>query len=118
MSKIANIYVRIKPETKKQAEKILESLGLSSSVAINMFYKQIILNQGIPFDLKIKNSIPVVSKMTEKELTYELEKGIKNSEKGNLVSADKVFQKIEEKYELWLWNRIYFKINFGFRKYF
>lgn len=98
--KAEKICVKMELETKKEAEKILKSLGLSPSVAINMFYKQIILNQGIPFDLKIKNSIPIVSEMTEKEIAYELEKGIKDSEEGNLVSADKVFQKIEKKYKL------------------
>lgn len=100
MSKTANVYARIEPETKREAEKILESLGLTSSVAINMFYKQIILNQGIPFDLKTKKTIPVVSEMTEEELTYELEEGMKDSKEGNLVPADKVFQKLEEKYGL------------------
>lgn len=100
MSKTANVYARIEPETKREAEKILESLGLTSSVAINMFYKQIILNQGIPFNLKTKKTIPAVSEMTEEELTYELEEGMKDSKEGNLVPADEVFQKLEEKYGL------------------
>ncbi len=49
MTKSANLYTRIEPEIKEQAEKILSTLGISSSSAINMFYKQIILQRGIPF---------------------------------------------------------------------
>lgn len=56
MSKTSNVYVRIEPETKEQAEAILSKLGIPSSVAINMFYNQIILNNGLPFDVKIPSN--------------------------------------------------------------
>lgn len=52
-TKSANLYVRIEPEVKEQAENILSTLGISTSNAINMFYKQIILQRGIPFEVKI-----------------------------------------------------------------
>ena len=47
-SKTANLYARIEPDVKEQAEYILNSLGIPVSNAINMFYKQIILQRGIP----------------------------------------------------------------------
>ena len=56
MSKTSNVYARIEPETKEQAEAILSKLGIPSSVAINMFYNQIILNNGLPFDVKIPSN--------------------------------------------------------------
>ena len=43
MAKSANVSVRIEPEIKEEAENILEALGIPVSNAINMFYKQIIL---------------------------------------------------------------------------
>ena len=49
MAKTANLYARIEPDVKEEAEQILSSLGISVSNAINMFYKQIILQKGIPF---------------------------------------------------------------------
>ena len=49
-TKSSNLYVRIEPEVKEKAESILATLGISVSSAINMFYKQIILQKGIPFD--------------------------------------------------------------------
>ena len=40
-SKTANLYARIEPDVKEQAENILSALGIPVSGAINMFYKQI-----------------------------------------------------------------------------
>ena len=42
-TKSTNLYVRIEPDIKEKAEEILSKLGISASSAINMFYKQIIL---------------------------------------------------------------------------
>jgi len=55
MSKSEVIRARIEPDVKHSAEEILKSLGLSTSQAIGMFYKQIIFSQGLPFDVKIPN---------------------------------------------------------------
>ena len=45
-TKSANLYARIEPDVKEQAEGILAALGIPASNAINMFYKQIILQRG------------------------------------------------------------------------
>lgn len=55
MSKSEVVRARIEPEVKHNAEEILKELGLSSSQAIGMFYKQIIFSHGLPFDVKIPN---------------------------------------------------------------
>ena len=44
--------IRIEESTKKQAVELLEGLGLSLSDAVNMFLKQVILQNGIPFEVK------------------------------------------------------------------
>ena len=49
-AKSANLYARIEPEVKEKAESILSTLGIPASNAINMFYKQIILQRGLPFE--------------------------------------------------------------------
>ena len=75
-TKSANLYVRIEPDVKEQAESILSALGIPASNAINMFYKQIILNRGLPFEVKIPATRPVdMSKLSEAELNAELGKG-------------------------------------------
>ena len=45
-TKSANLYARIEPDLKEQAEGILSSLGIPTSNAITMFYKQIVLQRG------------------------------------------------------------------------
>lgn len=55
MSKTEIVRARIEPDIKHSAEVILKDIGLSTSQAIGIFYKQIIFNQGLPFDLKIPN---------------------------------------------------------------
>lgn len=55
MHKAATINTRIAPELKTKAELILNKVGLTSAEAIRLFYKQICLNKGLPFEVKIPN---------------------------------------------------------------
>lgn len=55
MHKIATVNTRIEPKLKAQAEHIFEELGLSSAEAIRLFYKQVCLNNGLPFEVRIPN---------------------------------------------------------------
>ena len=43
---------KVEPDVKEKAESILSTLGIPASSAINMFYKQIILHRGLPFEVK------------------------------------------------------------------
>lgn len=98
-AKSANLYVRIEPEVKEQAESILSALGIPASNAINMFYKQIILNRGLPFEVKIPSSRPVsVAEMTQAELDTELEKGFADMEAGRTKPARQAFADIRKDY--------------------
>jgi len=98
--KSANIYARIEPDIKKQAEDILSSLGVSASSAINMFYKQIILKKGIPFDVTLNTSPVDISLMSEEELSAELEKGYNQIAEGKVRSAKEAFADLYKKYDL------------------
>ena len=55
MNKAATINTRIEPDLKHQAESILHAVGLSQAEAIRIFYKQICLKKGLPFEVKIPN---------------------------------------------------------------
>ncbi|PKL37394.1 MAG: type II toxin-antitoxin system antitoxin, RelB/DinJ family [Candidatus Riflebacteria bacterium HGW-Riflebacteria-1] len=55
MSKTATIRARVEPSLKDHVERIFEKLGLNATQAINLFYKQVELNNGLPFDLKVPN---------------------------------------------------------------
>lgn len=49
---MANINVRIDEKVKKAAEKVFNEVGITASTAINMFYKQVIRTNSIPFEIK------------------------------------------------------------------
>lgn len=51
----ATINARIDSEVKEKATKILGSLGLTPSCALTIYYKQIILHNGLPFEVKLPN---------------------------------------------------------------
>ena len=98
MSKSANLYARIEPEVKEQAEMILNALGIPASNAITMFYKQIILQKGLPFEVKLPEEHMNVSRMTDEQLNAELEKGYANMQAGQTISATEVFADIRREY--------------------
>lgn len=101
MSKSANLYARIEPDVKKQAEGILLALGIPASNAINMFYKQIILQGGLPFDVKIPCAkLHNMESMSEQEISEALEKGFADMEAGRVKPAKEAFADIRKDYKL------------------
>ena len=55
MAKSAMIRARTEKVLKHDVEKILRALGLSFSEAINLFFRQIKLQKGMPFEVKMPN---------------------------------------------------------------
>jgi len=56
MSKAAIIRARIEPRLKSETEDILRQLGLSTTEAITLFYHQVRLNRGLPFEVRLPNN--------------------------------------------------------------
>ncbi len=54
-AKTLRVQARIEPELKVAAERVFESLGLTPTEAIRVFYRQVELHQGLPFDVRIPN---------------------------------------------------------------
>jgi DNA-damage-inducible protein J len=50
------IRARVSADLKVEAENILNHIGLSASDAIRMFYRQVILCNGLPFPARIPNA--------------------------------------------------------------
>ena len=101
MAKSANLYARIEPELKEQAETILSALGIPASNAITMFYKQIVLQRGIPFEVKLPSARPLeASAPTEEQIDAELEKGYAELAAGQSRSGKNVFEDIRKEYGL------------------
>jgi len=55
--KSAVVHARIEPATKTEAESILRKLGITPTEAIRIFYRQVVLRQGLPFVVEIPNDL-------------------------------------------------------------
>ena len=53
MSKSATVHARIEPELKEHAESIFHRLGMNTSQAIALFYRQVELRGGLPFEVAL-----------------------------------------------------------------
>ncbi len=86
MAKTATIQARVDPEIKKNAQKILSALNISMSEAISMYLSQINLHKGIPFEVKIPNSLTA--------------RTLKESEDGKelhtVADVDELFQELDD----------------------
>lgn len=57
MTKSAMIRARVDPLLKEEAEGILQELGLSTTQAIILFYQQVRLTKGLPFDIRLPDPL-------------------------------------------------------------
>ena len=90
-TRTANVFTRVDPETKEQAEMILNQLGIPMSNAIGMFLKQIVMHRGIPFEMKLPSSVPLAAGSLNKEqFDAVLQKGMDDIAAGRVLSADAV----------------------------
>ena len=59
MNKSSTIRARVEPDLKNKAEVIFHKLGLTTTQAITLFYKQVELRNGLPFDIVIPNKTTI-----------------------------------------------------------
>ena len=98
MAKTANMYARIEPDLKSQAEAILSALGISTSNAITMFYKQIVLQKGLPFEVNLPEHPLDISRMTAEQLDTELEKGYEEAKAGCTIPMAQAFANVRKEF--------------------
>jgi len=55
MNKTSTVRARIEPDLKDKAERVFRDLGLTTTQAITLFYKQVELRKGLPFDVVVPN---------------------------------------------------------------
>lgn len=101
MARTSNIFARVEPEVKEQAEHVLEQLGIPMSKAIGLFLRQVVLHRGIPFDVKLpQNKLLVVGNLSEEQFNAEIEKGLVDLTAGKVASADLVAEKMRRDYDV------------------
>jgi DNA-damage-inducible protein J len=73
---MAALHIRIDEKKKKEVQKILDDLGLDMSTAVNMYFHQIALKQGIPFDISKERFVPTyIMKEWEREAQEAISSG-------------------------------------------
>jgi DNA-damage-inducible protein J len=56
LGKTAYITARIEPKLKAQAGRVLAKVGVSTTDAITMFMRQVVLHEGLPFEVRLPNT--------------------------------------------------------------
>lgn len=97
--KDSTVSVRIDKELKEQAEKIFKELGISVSTAFTLFYKQVVLSNGIPFELTLPKRPKALEEYSNEELTAKFEESSRQIERGEVYSVDEVFDRLMKRAE-------------------
>ena len=93
-TRTANVTARVEPDIKAQAEAVMAKLGIPVSTAINMFYREIILWNGLPFRPSVPmNELKARDEMTKEEFDQRMAVGLEQAKQGMTSSADKVYSK-------------------------
>lgn len=98
-NKSANVVARVEPEVKKKAESILAELGIPASVGINMFYRQIIYSNGLPFQPVMPPKRPKsLEEMTKEEFDARMAHSLAQAEAGEGKPAGEVMKRLIEEF--------------------
>ena len=100
MARTANVFARVEPEVKEQAEQVLDRLGIPMSNAVGIFLRQIVLQRGIPFEMKLPAYEEPVAygSLTKKQFNAEIEKGMEDIKAGRVYSADEVEAEMKQEF--------------------
>ena len=82
--KNAYVNVRVDSEVKKEVERILEQLGINTSTAIDLYFNQILLKDGLPFEVKLPGE-EVVQRRLELAAAINLTAGKEYPSKFNKI---------------------------------
>lgn len=85
MSKTEFVRARIEPELKHNVEEILSELGLTTTQAITLFFKQLELQKGLPFPIQLPNQ----------ETRETFEKTDRGEELTDCQDVDDMFRKLD-----------------------
>lgn len=99
--KVGTVFARMDLGVKEKAESIFKDLGISSSAAITMFYKQVINYDGIPFPVtNSKRERPLdPSKLTREELLEEIQKGYDDVIAGRISTLEDFEKEIKKEFK-------------------
>lgn len=99
MARTSNVFTRVEPDIKNQAEAILDQLGISMSSAVEMFLRQVIMQRGIPFEMKLPLNSPIAyGSLTKEQFDLEIQKGYDSINSGKTYTADEVEEEMSREF--------------------
>ena len=79
MAKTSALTIRIDPAIKDGAAEVFDELGMTVSEAITLYFRQVVLNGGLPFELKLpRYNAQTVAAMREAETLAASGEGFTN----------------------------------------
>lgn len=87
MPRAAMIHARMEPELKQTVESIFKTLGMTTTEAVTLFYKQVKMRHGLPF------SVEVPSDELDTWQREEIKKGLEEMEAGKLIDHSEVVKR-------------------------
>ena len=99
MARTSNVFARVEPEIKEQAEQVLDKLGIPMSNAVGMFLRQVVLQRGLPFEVKLPQEAPVAyGALTKEQFDAEIKKGMADIRADRVYSADDIEAEMRRDY--------------------
>ena len=96
------VRARISPELKNSVERIFSSLGMNSSQAIVLFFKQVELHNGLPFEVRIPpKPILNMAEMTDAEIDAALQVGLDEATDGKCIPLEKAHADFRRRHTQW-----------------
>ena len=89
MANTTTVNVRMDKDLKQNAEHILSQIGLTSTEAIKLFYKQVELNGGLPFEIKLPEKV-----YAENRLFADLSASERKADSDGWLSLDESKKKL------------------------
>ena len=87
MPRAAMIHARMEPELKQDVESIFKALGMTTTEAVTLFYKQVKMRRGLPF------AVEVPDEELDTWQREEIQKGLEEMKTGKLVDHDDVVKR-------------------------
>lgn len=102
------IQVRVDEQLKKEANDILECIGLDMPNAIRMFLKRIVMEKGLPFDVKLptnmvndNNNVVYIPALPCKEINYsEYIELLRRVPSGKITRHEDITKYLAKKYNV------------------
>jgi len=83
---MTNITIRIDDEVKRDAETLFDKLGMSMSGAINVFFRQAIREQAIPFSIRAKTAEEKYNEYFTPQVVERILQSEKQAERGEIIT--------------------------------